>query len=580
MEIAKIFYDIANFLEIKGDNPFRIRSYRNAALTIETLPQNLETIIEIDENGLERIPGIGKGLHGKIVEIVNTGDCRFHGDILNEIPSGLLELLKLSGLGPKKVKLLYKELGITDLQGLEMAVREGRLKLLPGMGEKTEEKILQSIGNFKKYSERFKLATALSYAEPLINYIKDIEGVDTVSPAGSLRRRKETVGDIDILVICWSPFLVMEGLAKYREVKEIIAKGKTKLSMILRGGLQTDVRVMDKKSSGAALHYFTGSQNHNIVIRERAKKRGLKINEYGVFREDTGERIAGKTEEEIFKSVDLIFIPPELREDRGEIEAAEEKKLPALLNIQDIRGDLHMHTRASDGANTVDEMVCAAREMGYEYIAITEHSRAVTVAHGLDEQRLVKHIEDIDRINSKLKAQDSRFRVLKGVEVDIKPDGTLDLNDNFLSKLDIVIGAVHSRFNVDKEEMTKRLNTALSSGMIDILAHPTGRLIKEREPYPIDMENIMETARKYGIIMELNSYPSRLDINDIHCKMARDMGVKVVISTDSHSVLHLTNMRFGIFTARRGWLTREDVLNTRSYEELKTFLEKRKNPQA
>ncbi|MFQ5900962.1 MAG: helix-hairpin-helix domain-containing protein, partial [Thermodesulfobacteriota bacterium] len=336
-EIAEIFYEIACLLEIKGDNPFRIRSYQNAALTIETLTEDINMILEEDENRLERIAGIGKGLHEKIVEIVTTGDCRFHKKLLNEIPSGLIELLKVASLGPKKVHLLHKMLGITDLQGLEMAAKKGRLKLIPGMGEKSEEKILRSIDNLKRYQGRFKLTKAFSYAEPLIQYLKKIEGVENVSPAGSLRRRKETIGDIDILVICNNPSLVMDRFINYTNVTEVIACGETRSSVLLKDGLQADVRVMDKESFGSALHYFTGSQNHNITMRERAKKRGLRLNEYGVFREDTGEWVAGKTEEEVFMSADLPFIPPELRENRGEIEAAENGKLPDLINIQDIK---------------------------------------------------------------------------------------------------------------------------------------------------------------------------------------------------------------------------------------------------
>ncbi len=573
-EIARILNEIADLLEIKGDNPFRIRSYRNAALTIENLPFHLETMVREDESRLDEIPRIGKGLHEKIVEIVNTGRCRYHEDLLKEIPHSLLDLLRISGLGPKKVQTLWKELGVTSIDDLERVLKAGLIKKLPGMGAKTEEKILRSLEEFKKRMGRFKLATALTYAQALVSYLRELDGIYQVEPAGSLRRRKDTIGDIDILVTCRKGVPVMERFVNYREVREVLAKGDTKSSVILKCGIQTDLRVLSKESFGAALHYFTGSKNHNIAIRERARKRGLKISEYGIFREDTGERIGGEREEDVFRSVGLPFIAPELRENRGEIEAAEEGRLPKLIELRDIKGDLQIHTRESDGANTIEEMAASALEMGYQYIAITEHSKAVSVAKGLDEGRVLEHMKRIEEVDRRFK--EKGLRVLKGIEVDILPSGDLDLDGEVLKRLDIVVGAVHSKFNMTKEEMTERVIRAIETGLIDILAHPTGRLIGEREPYPIDMERVMDVAKRFGVIMELNAYPDRLDLNDIHCKLAKDKGVMVAISTDSHNRMHLWNMKYGIYTARRGWLEKEDVLNTRSYTDLLKVIEERR----
>ena len=574
IEIARILNEIADLLEIKGDNPFRIRSYRNAAFTIENLPVNLTNLVEEDEERLEEIPRIGKGLHEKIVEIIRTGNCTYHQKLLKEIPHSLLDLLKISGLGPKKVQILHRELRVKDVDDLERVLKKGLLRDLPGMGIRTEEKIIKSLEEFRQRAGRFKLATALVYAEALVRHLKQIKGVYRVETAGSLRRRRETIGDIDILVTCEDGEPVMDTFVNYKEVKEVIARGDTKSSVILKSGLQTDLRVLNKESFGAALHYFTGSKNHNIAIRDRAKRMGLKVSEYGVFKEDTGERIAGATEEEVFNSVGLPFIPPELRENRGEIEAAEEGRLPSLIEPESIKGDLQTHTKESDGANTIEEMATAALEMGYSYIAITEHSKAVTVARGLDEDRLLQHMERIDEVNQRF--TDKGLHILKGIEVDILPSGELDLSEDVLRRLDIVVGSIHSRFNMSKEEMTERILKAFSTGLIDIFAHPTGRLIGEREPYLVDMERIMDGALRYNVIMELNAYPDRLDLNDIYCKMAKDKGVMIAISTDSHNMMHLTNMKYGIYTARRGWLEEKDVINTRDYKDLMEIIRKRR----
>ncbi len=574
-DIAKIFYEIADLLEIKGENPFRVRSYRNAGLVIEGLPESVKAIVEKNEKELEEIPGIGKSIHEKIVEILKTGKCSYHQELLKEFPSGILELLKVQGVGPKKVKLLYENLGIKNVSDLEKAASAGRLRDLPGMGEKTEANILKAIKGLKGSEGRFKIAAALSYAEPLVEYLKKTPDVFDVQLAGSLRRWKDTIGDIDILVTCKKGAPVMDRFVSYPDVYSVVAKGETKSTVILKNGLQADVRVLEKKAYGAALQYFTGSKQHNIAIRDKAKKIGLKISEYGVFREKDDKCVTGEKEEDVYKAIGLPWIPPELRENRGEIEAAEKERLPLLVDIKDIKGDLHIHTNESDGSNTIEEMAEYAMKKGYQYIAVTEHSKAVGIAHGLDEKRLLRQMNEIDKINSQLVTRNPKFRILKGIEVDIKADGSLDLDVKVLTKLDIVVGAVHSKFNMTEDEMTKRIIKAIESGIINIIAHPTGRLIAAREPYPVNMKKVMEAAKKNKVIMELNAYPDRLDLNDIHCKLAKEMGVMVAISTDSHNRLHMENIKFGVYTARRGWLEKKDIINTRSLNDLLKILQRK-----
>jgi len=581
VDIAKIFEEIADLLEIRGEkqDAFRVRSYRNAALIIGGFPESMRSIAERDEKELENIKGIGKSIHEKIVEILKTGKCKFHEELLKAMPPGVLELLMVSGVGPKKAQLLYKELGIKSVEELEKAAKEGKLRNLEHMGEKTEEKILKAVNELKSRSGRFRLSLALSYAEPLIAYLKKTPGVIEIEPAGSLRRWKDTIGDVDILVTSKKDAPVIDRFVKYPEIKEVIAKGETKSTVTLKNGLQVDVRVLDEKSFGAALQYFTGSKAHNIAIRDRAKKMGLKVSEYGVFREKpapegfnqgTEKWVAGRTEEDVYKAVGLKWIPPELRENTGEIEAAEKGNLPNLIELTDIKGDLHVHTNESDGIHTLEEMAAYAMQKNYEYIAITEHSKAVGIARGLDEERVLKQIKDIDRINKQLKG----FRILKGIEVDIKADGSLDLKDDVLKRLDVVVGAVHSKFNMTQEEMTERLIKAMATGLVNIIAHPTGRIVGVREPYPVDSARLMNAAKEHGVILELNSYPDRLDLNDSYCRLAKDMGVMVAISTDSHNRLHMDNIRFGIHTARRGWLEKKDVLNTRPLTEVLKILKR------
>jgi DNA polymerase (family 10) len=555
--IADIFTEIADILDIQGENPFRVRSYRNAARTIADMGQSVQALVKAGEK-LEEVPGIGKSLQEKIEEIVSTGKCGFLEELRRKVPAGLTELLKLEGLGPKKVKLLYDELDVDSIDRLEKAAQAGRLRDLAGMGLKTEEKVLKSIAKYRAGMGRFKLSVGYTYARALLEYLKDTPGVKRLDPAGSFRRQKETIGDLDILAICGKGCKVMDRFTKYGDVAEVISKGETKSSVRLKCGLRVDVRVLEEESYGAALHYFTGSKAHNIAIRDRAKDLGLKVSEYGVFRAKDEKRLSGANEEDVFKAVGLPFIPPELREDWGEIQAAEKGKLPKLIEVADIRGDLQMHTVATDGKNSIADMAQKAKEMGYSYIAITDHSKAVRVARGLDEKRMVKQLETIEKVNS----QTPGVHILKGVEVDILADGSLDLKDDILKECDVVIASVHSRFNMEEEEMTRRIIQALKNPHVNILGHPTGRLILEREAYRVNLKEVFDVAIDQGVILEINAYPDRLDLRDVDARMAKEIGAKLVISTDAHSTLQLELMKFGVFTARRGWIEAKDVINT------------------
>jgi len=555
--IADILTEIADILDIQGENPFRVRSYRNAARTIADMSQSVPALVKAGEK-LDEIPGIGKSLEEKIEEIVSTGRCRFLEELRAKVPAGLTELLKLEGLGPKKVKLLYDELGVDSVDRLEKAAQAGRLRDLAGMGVKTEEKVLKSVEQYRAGMGRFKLSVGFTYAQALLDYLKDVPGLKRLDPAGSFRRRRETIGDLDILAICGKDCKVMERFTKYGDVAEVLSSGETKSSVRLKCGLQVDVRVLEEESYGAALHYFTGSKAHNVAVRERAKELGLKVSEYGVFRAKDEKRLSGADEEDVFKAVGLPFIPPELREDRGEIQAAEKGELPKLIELADIRGDLQMHTKATDGKNSIAEMAHKAKEMGYAYIAITDHSKAVRVAGGLDEKGLAKHLQEIEKVGRQI----SGMRILKGVEVDILADGSLDLKDDILKECDVVLASVHSRFNMEEGEMTRRIIKAIQNPHVSILAHPTGRLILEREAYKVNLKEVFQAAIDRGVVLEINAYPDRLDLRDVDARMAREMGAKLVISTDAHSTVQLELMKFGVFTARRGWVEAKDVINT------------------
>lgn len=563
-DIASAFNEIADILEIEGANPFRIRAYRNAARVVAGLPSEVGAMMARGED-LSELPGIGRDLAQKIADLAATGTTPLLGRLREETPPVVTELLHLPGLGPRRVKLLHEKLGIATLPQLRQALRQGRLAGLPGFGERLTQRLLQAVEAQATASQRMKLATAAQYAEPLLAYLSGLPGVENAMVAGSYRRSRETVGDLDFVVAA-KPADIVERFTRYPEVSRILAHGPTRGTATLRCGLQVDIRVVARESYGAALVYFTGSKAHNIAIRRLAQERGLKVNEYGVFR--GGRRIAGDSEESVYGAVGLPLIPPELREDRGEIEAARHDRLPALVKLEDIRGDLHVHTTATDGRNSLRDMALAAARLGYAYIAVTEHSRRVTVAHGLDPARLSRQGIEIDRLNR----EDLGITVLKGIEVDILEDGKLDLPDSSLAKLDVVIGAVHSKFHLDRERQTERILRSLDSPYMTMLAHPTGRLIGEREAYDVDMPAILRKARERGRFVELNAHPDRLDLLDIHCRIAKEIGVPVSINTDAHSVHDYANMRFGIGQARRGWLDRNDVLNTRTLPQLKRLL--------
>lgn len=564
-DVAAIFEEIANLLEIQGANPFRIRAYRNAARTVGELGRDIRTLLEKGED-LTQLPGVGDDLAAKIHEIVETGKCSILDKLHKELPPAITELLKISGLGPKRVKALYHDLDVQTLEQLYRAAHDGRIRQLAGFGAKTEQHILESVKTHVTEARRFKLAVASQYADALAAYLQKVKGVGQVVVAGSFRRMKETVGDLDILVTAGPGSPIMERFAAYDEVKTVLSSGITRSSVVLRSGLQVDLRRVNEESYGAALQYFTGSKAHNIAIRRLAQERGLKINEYGVFKGK--KRITGETEEAVYRAVGLPYISPELREDRGEIEAARAGRLPHLVELHDLKGDLHAHTKATDGHNTIKDMALAAKSRGFEYLAITEHSRRLTVAHGLDPQRLLKQIDEIDRLNSELKG----IAVLKGIEVDILEDGSLDLPDSVLERLDLVLGAVHSKFDLPRAKQTERILRAMDHPHFTILAHPTGRLLEQREPYDVDMLRIIRKAKSRGCYLELNAHPERLDLLDTQCQMAKEEGVLISINSDAHSTLDLDNLRFGVGQARRGWLEKKDVLNTRTLTALRALL--------
>jgi DNA polymerase (family 10) len=563
-DIAAVFDEIADLLEIESANPFRIRAYRNAARIVGELGRDVPTMVAKGED-LTTLPGIGADLAAKIKEIVDTGKCTQLERLRQEVPPAVSELLRLPGLGPKRVRALWHDLDIQTLEQLHRAARDGRIRDLPGFGEKTEQKILQAAQAHLSKVQRYKLALAAQYAEALADHLRRLPGVHKVEVAGSYRRMRETVGDLDIIV-SGTGGGVMEAFTAYDEVREVLSAGPTRASVVLRNGMQVDLRLVPPKSYGAALCYFTGSKAHNIALRRIAQDKGLKLNEYGVFR---GERvIAGETEESVYRSLGLPFIAPELREDRGEIEAARAGRLPRLVELADLKGDLHAHTKASDGHDSLRDMALAAKAAGLQYLAITEHSRRLAMARGLDPERLARQIDEIDRLNGELEG----IVLLKGIEVDILEDGSLDLPDAILARLDIVVGAVHSRFDLPRARQTERILRAMDHPHFHLLAHPLGRLIGTREPYDVDMLRIIRHARSRGCYLELNAHPERLDLLDSHCMAARDEGVLVAINSDAHSVLDFANLRFGVGQARRGWLEAKDVLNTRPLRGLRKLL--------
>ncbi|MBI4513442.1 MAG: DNA polymerase/3'-5' exonuclease PolX [Gemmatimonadetes bacterium] len=567
IDIAKIFEEVADLLEIQGANPFRVRAYRNAARTVETLSVPVVSLLKKEASALEELPGIGKDLAGKIQEIVETGELRMLKELTAEIPEGLVEMMRIPNLGPKRAKQIYDELKIESLDGLEEAIRDGRLRELRGFGETLEAKILQGIEEQKARGGRVRLAEADAYVRPFVEYLRE-GGCRLIAVAGSYRRRRETVGDVDILVATKKAKAFADRFVHYPQVKQILAHGETKCSVVLRSGLQADLRIVPEESYGAALHYFTGSKPHNIAIRTLGVKRKLKINEYGVFR--GSRRVGGRTEEEVFAAVGLPWIPPELREDRGEIEAARAGRLPTLVELKDIRADLQMHTTYTDGKNTLAEMAEACRARGYEYVAITDHTQAVRVAGGLTREGFKKQFREIARLQEKL----DDIVILRSAEVDILHDGRLDLDEATLAELDLVVVSVHSKFNMAKEQMTKRVVRALRHPRVHLFAHPTGRIIGRREPYPLDLEEVIRVVKEHNVLLEVNAQPDRLDLNDLAVKMAKDAGVKIVINTDAHRIEELDNTRYGVDQARRGWCEAKDVANTYPLKEFRKLIAK------
>ena len=567
-DVSDIFNKVADLLEIEGANPFRVRAYRNAARAISSLPRSVSDMIESEEN-LTELPGIGEDLAGKIKEVVQTGSLAQLEALESSTPSELSRLMKVPGLGPKRVKAIYENLGVVDLKSLKEAAEKGKVRELEGFGKKTEQTILEELEDVEDREERIKLMEAEQRASPLVAYLRKTKGIKEITVAGSYRRRKETVGDLDILVTCKKGSNVMDRFAEYEDVKKVVSKGTTRSTIVLRSGLHVDLRVLRQVSYGAALHYFTGSKAHNIAVRKLGVKKKLKINEYGVFKGK--KRTAGKTEKQVFEAVNLPYIEPELRENRGEVEAAQKGSLPQLVGLDDIRGDLHAHTKETDGHASLKEMADAAKAHGYDYLAITDHSKKVTMARGLDAKRLAEQIKEIDRLNGKLKD----IVILKGIEVDILEDGSLDLGDDILKELDLTVCSVHYHRKLSKKKMTERIIRAMDNPYFNIFAHPTGRLINERNPYEIDLERIMEAAKERGCYLEVNAHPDRLDLTDRHCKMAKDMGLKLAVSTDAHSVADLDFIRYGLDQARRGWLEADDIINTRSLRELRKRLKRK-----
>lgn len=560
-EIADIFEQMAVLLEIQGANPFRVRAYENAARTVRDLPRSIAEMLEEGQD-LSKLSGIGKDLAAKMAEINDTGRLAALDELAGEIPRGLIEVTRIPGLGPKRAKALHDELGIGGLADLQRAATKHEIRELAGFGVKTEERILSALERRTVEEHRHKLSEVEPIAEAYVAHLRAVEGVKDVVVAGSYRRRKETVGDLDILVTCKKGTPVMDAFIGYEEVSDILSRGPTRSSVVLRSGLQVDLRVVSQASYGAALYYFTGSKAHNVAVRTIAVKKDLKINEYGVFRGT--RRVAGRTEKGVFKSVGLPYIEPELRENRGEIEAAGKRALPRLLSLDDIRGDLHVHTNASDGHHSLRKMAEAAKELGYGYVAIADHSKRMAIAHGLDEKRLRRQLASIDRLNETLHG----IRVLKSIEVDILEDGALDMRDSVLRQVDFTVCAVHTGFHLSRAKQTERVVRAMDSPFFNVLAHPTGRLINQRQGYELEMEHVMEAAAERGCHLELNAHPDRLDLDDVHCRMAKDLGVKLAVSTDAHSIDGLANMRFGVDQGRRGWLEPGDVLNTRPWRSL------------
>ncbi|HEX5110257.1 MAG TPA: DNA polymerase/3'-5' exonuclease PolX [Vicinamibacterales bacterium] len=562
--IARVFTEIADLLEIKGANAFKIRAYRSAADAIATSP---DAVSQLDDTRLREVPGIGKDLAAKIRELADTGACSYHQELLQQFPPTILDLLRLQGVGPKTVALLYASLNIRSLDELAAAARDGRLRGLKGMGAKKETLILRAIEERQKDSGRHLLPDTASVAAEIVAFLRDQSPGAELIPVGSLRRGCESCGDIDILAV-GAETTLMTTFVTHPRVERVLAHGETKTSVLLQGGYQADLRLVPAESRGAAMQYFTGSKAHNIAIRDRAVQRGFKLNEYGLFRVDDESRLAGETEEGIYQALDLAWIEPELREDRGEIEAAAGGALPRLVSLADLRGDLHMHTTTTDGRDDLETMALAARRLGHRYVAITEHSKALAMANGLDEHAALAHAVRVRSLNGHIEG----LTLLAGIECDILADGSLDLADDCLAQLDIVIASVHSHFSQDGAQLTDRLLRALDCPWVDVLGHPTGRRLLKRDPLPFDVDAVMGAAGSLGVALEINCQVDRLDLNDAHARLARTHGVRLVISTDAHSTTALGNLRWGVQMARRGWVEPDQVLNTRDLDSMRSLL--------
>ena len=567
--IARILREIADLLEIKDDNPFKIRAYRNGADIVSNHPHELSTL---DETGLREIPGIGKDLAGKIREISQTGDAAFHRDLVAEFPPTILDLLNLQGVGPKTVATLYRELAVRTLDDLEKAAQDGRIRALRGMGAKKETLILKALEERKRFAGRHLLPDAHDAAAALVSYLRERAPDAAIEPVGSLRRGCDTCGDLDLLA-SGAPASLMADFVDYPPVERVLGHGETKSSVLLAGGFQADLRLVAADSRGAAMQYFTGSKAHNIALRDRAIDLGFKLNEYGLFRTDDDVRVAGEREEDIYGALGLDWIPPELREMRGELDAAGAHALPRLVDLADLRGDLHMHTTETDGKDDIRTMAEAARAAGLQYIAITDHSQALAMANGLDERRALEHAARIRAVD----AEGLGIRLLAGVECDIRADGTLDLADDCLAALDLVIVSVHSAFDQERERMTDRILRAVAHPHVDVLGHPTGRRILKRQPYAVDMDAVVDAAARHGVALEINCQVDRLDLNDVNARLARERGVGLVISTDAHSRHAFGRLRWGILMARRAWLQPADVLNTRPFEQFRAGLRRHRS---
>lgn len=564
LAIARVLTEIGDMLELRGDNPFKIRAYRSGADVVAHTPEQVSGLTDAQ---LRAWPGIGKDLSARIREICETGTCAIYQELVAQFPATLLDLLRLQGVGPKTVALLYAELRIASLEDLESALKAGKLRELKGMGARKEQLLLKALEEQRQHSGRHLLADTAAVADRLLEYLQSHVPAIEFIPVGSLRRATDTCGDIDILAIGAAPD-VMDTFAAYQLVERVLGRGGTKASILIRGGYQADLRLVPSESRGAAMQYFTGSKPHNIALRDRALELGMKLNEYGVFRAADEARLAGDSEERVYEALGLTWVPPELREHRGEIEAAEERRLPALIEQRDLRGDVHMHTTATDGKNDLETMIRAARDAGLEYIAITDHSKALAMANGLDEPRALAHAARIRELDARIDG----IRVLAGIECDILPDGSLDLADDCLAQLDLVVASVHSAIRQEEPEITARVIRAIEHPSVDIIAHPTNRVLLRREPSRLNLDRVIDAAVRHGVALEINSHVDRLDLSDSNARLARERGVKLVISSDAHSAAALADKRWGVLVARRAWAAKGDVLNTLPFDEFRRAL--------